>query len=434
MSRADLFGDAGDSTGMTLRGSRFLVFAVAILLLVSGSVVATTSLSLIWTDTTGGDGRDSANAVAQAADSTLLVAGTIETGSGADAFLERRARNGSVIWQRTYGDDGIESVLDVQALPDGGALLLGTRTPPIGDRDAMLWRVDPNGTVRWSQTYGGPGDETAYSIVQTDAGYAFVGFSAAPGSRGIDAWLVGITESGSTRWEQTFDIGRVAAGYDLLTTDHGLVIAGVTTSGGTVLQGGDGWLAAVNPDGSLRWSKRLGGAGGQSLRGVVESENGFTAAGFTTTGDDVASAWVVRTNGEGTLQWNRTYGNSSITVAADIVPTSEGYLLLGEGAPDGDFDLQLRRISASGTPIATRSFGDAGDQGGADLLLLDNRAVAVGVTTASGGSESDGLILSVTAPPGVSTETVEWRSVAGGLTIVYAIALTFVLALASSRP
>jgi hypothetical protein len=59
----------------------------------------------------------------------------------------------------------------------------------------------PFGTVQaatmWSQTYGGPRYDRAYSLVETaDGGYAIAGYTCSYGAGVADVWLVKTNEFG----------------------------------------------------------------------------------------------------------------------------------------------------------------------------------------------------------------------------------------------
>lgn len=373
---------------------------LCLLLLTGGSVMAASDspLDVAWTWTTGGDGRDSGGTIAVTPEGDLLLAGTTGSEVGSQAFLQRRDPDGSIEWTRRYGGVGVHRGLDVLALEDGGAILLESVQTSAGDNDAVLRRVDSSGTVVWEQQYGTDADEFPWRLVRADEGYAFAGYAAGTDSA-LVAWFVRVGPTGEQRWVRTYDSGRVTAVYDLISTDDGFVLAGVATNGRTILEGGDGWLTSVRPDGSVRWMQRYGGTAGDSLQSVVEVPGGFALAGFTTSyGSGASSAWLVRTDDQGDLRWNRTYGSGQVTVASDLVRTQEGFLLVGEGAPDGDFDIQFRRVSRSGTLLDTRSVGGDGEEGAGELTLVNGKAVATGTTSTDTGEERDIFVVAVDAP------------------------------------
>lgn len=405
------------------RPAQLAVVGLLCISLGAGTAIAATGvpLEVAWTWTTGGPDRDAGSAVAATPDGDLLLAGTMTSReSDTDAFLQRRSPDGTIEWTHTYGGEGPQSALDVLPTESGGAILLADDVAPDGDRDVVVRRINPDGAVRWEHRYGSEGhDETAYEIAEAGEGYAFAGFSAATDAS-LAAWLVRIGPDGQQRWERTYDPGRISTAYDLVPTSSGFLLAGVTTDGQTVLQGGDGWLAKVGRDGTLRWSQRYGGSGGESLKAVVELPDGYALAGFTTSyGNGTASAWLVRTDREGTERWNRSYGQSQVSVAADLVRTEEGFLLLGEGAPDGDFDVQFRRVSETGTQLAVRSIGGDGEEGAGDLTIVNGTAIGTGASTTGTGTHPDAFVVGVIAPRPVSVGTIP----IGGIVLAVCLAV-----------
>ena len=54
------------------------------------------------------------------------------------------------------------------------------------------------------KSYGGKGDEFAYSVVELSNGFALVGFTSSFGAGNDDMWLVKTNNEGSINWNQTY--------------------------------------------------------------------------------------------------------------------------------------------------------------------------------------------------------------------------------------
>lgn len=411
------------------------VAVIFFLIVTGGSAMAETGspLEVAWTWTTGGEGRDTGGTIAVTPDGDILLAGTTTDEGGTQAFLQRRDSDGTIEWTRRYGGDRAHRGVDVLALKDGGAILLESTRTSEGNNDALLRRVDASGAVVWTQQYGTEAGEFPWRIVRAGDGYAFAGYAAGT-ENALVAWLVRVGPSGEQQWVRTYDAGSVTAVYDLIATDDGFVLAGVTTNGRTVLAAGDGWLTSVRSDGSVRWMQRYGGTAGDSLQSVIEVPGGFALAGFTTSyGSGASSAWLVRTDTKGKIRWNRTYGSAHVTVASDLVRTEEGFLVLGEGAPDGDFDIQFRRISTSGGLLDTRAVGGDGEEGAGDLILFDGKALATGTTSTDTGAGRDIFVVAVKAPAPVQTLDGAIRLIAMGVVVAVIGVATLLLRHRSDR-
>jgi len=139
------------------------------------------------------------------------------------------------MWQQTYGGTEDDGALSLVQTTDGGYALAGD-TESFGDLWADFWLVktDGSGNMEWNQTYGEPGEEYAYSLVQTsDGGYALAGITESLGAGDYDFWLVKTDGSGNMEWNQTYGGTERDGALSLVqTTDGGYALAGVTESFG----------------------------------------------------------------------------------------------------------------------------------------------------------------------------------------------------------
>lgn len=132
--------------------------------------------------------------------------------NSSDCWLTKIDASGNLQWNRTYGgvsqDDYANSLVTT---PEGGYAIVGTRNftfySPIGypeketyAGDAWLIRTDGFGNMLWNRTYGGDGIDRAYSLIPTsDYGYAIAcakGLGGPPASYNSDVWLIKTDEFG----------------------------------------------------------------------------------------------------------------------------------------------------------------------------------------------------------------------------------------------
>ena len=203
------------------------------------------------------------------------------------------AASSALAWNKTYGGTGSDFALALFQIVDGGYALAGSTTSfGAGSYDFWLVRTDVLGNMLWNRTYGGAGEDRAYSLVQTvDGGYA----------------LAGCTYS--------YDIGN-----------------------------GDFWLVRTDAFGNHLWNKTHGGAGEDWPYALIETTNEeYALAGVTNSfGAGSSDFWLVKTDAFGNHLWNRTYGGTGEDYAGSLVQTSDaGYALAGGtksfGAGSDDF-------------------------------------------------------------------------------------------------
>ena len=79
------------------------------------------------------------------------------------------------IWTRTYGGESNDEAFKVIETSDGFFVLAGyTESFGAGGSDVYLLKLDSNGDDIWIKTYGGEGNDAAYSVMETSDGYYVV--------------------------------------------------------------------------------------------------------------------------------------------------------------------------------------------------------------------------------------------------------------------
>jgi hypothetical protein len=142
-----------------------------------------------------------------------------------------------------------DSAYSVVQTNDGGYALVGsTSSFGAGNNDFWLVKVDGSGKMQWNKTYGGLGDDRAYSMIQTkDGGYALAGYTHSSGAGKDDFWLIKVDPLGKTQWSRTYGGNETDDAYSVVQTrDGGYALAGVSTSfgagSGLILDDGDFYL------------------------------------------------------------------------------------------------------------------------------------------------------------------------------------------------
>ncbi len=119
-------------------------------------------------------------------DNSLIIGGTYIGGATAsnNPFLLKTDLNGNLLWFKRYGTNGIESINDMAPTSDGGAIVTGNIYLNQDENvNALLFRVDANGTLVWQKSTGnnefnGAGYDDAYDICHlTEHTYAVTGMA-----------------------------------------------------------------------------------------------------------------------------------------------------------------------------------------------------------------------------------------------------------------
>jgi|GEM_PF-2530357 len=101
-------------------------------------------------------------------------------------------------WAIAYGGGSVDEARSIQQTSDGGYIVAGwTDSFGVGGKDIWILKLDEEGNIEWQKTYGGSGNESAYSIQQTsDDGYIVAGYTESFGAGECDFWVLKLNENG----------------------------------------------------------------------------------------------------------------------------------------------------------------------------------------------------------------------------------------------
>jgi hypothetical protein len=111
-----------------------------------------------WNQTYGRTGYDVVYSLVATSDGGYALSGYTDPYSAeyADFWLVKTDAYGNMMWNQTYGGAGIDSARSLVATSDGGFALAGsTDSFGAGDADFWLVKTDAYGNMKWNHTYGG---------------------------------------------------------------------------------------------------------------------------------------------------------------------------------------------------------------------------------------------------------------------------------------
>jgi hypothetical protein len=362
-----------------------------------------------WTQIYGQSGDNEIYSVVQTSDGGYALGGfTNSSGAGGyDFWLVKTDVNGSIIWSQTYGGAGDDYAHSVIQTSDGGYALAGsTNSFGPGEINAYLVKTNANGNIVWNQTYGGRATNEAAAMIQTrDGGYAMAGYTDSYGAGGEDFWLIKTDQNGNMLWNKTYGgPGDDEASSVIQTSDGGYAIAGYTSSYGSALF--SFWLVKTDSLGDPQWNQTYayGAAGDNEASSVIQtSDGGYAVAGITNdTSSDTYYFWLVKTDQNGTTMWSQTYGDSTgDQFAQAVVQTGDGgYGLAGltDSYGAGNFDFWLVKTDVSGNMQWNKTYGGSGDDEAYALIITSDGGFALaGLTSSFGAAIYDGWFVKTDA-------------------------------------
>jgi len=283
--------------------------------------------------TFGGSGYDYASSVKQTTDGGYIVAGyTGSFGAGSsDVYILKLNPDGSLAWQKTFGGSDYDVAHSIQQTTDGGYIVAGY-TNSFGYYDAYILKLNSDGSLAWQKTFGGTGYDEAYSIQQTtDGGYIVAGKTYPFRAGDYDIYILKLNSDGSLVWSKTFGGSNNDEAYSIQqTTDGGYIVAGKTYTFGAVWS--DAYVLKLDSDGSLEWQKTFGGSGNDWAYSIQQTtDGGYIVAGLTGSFGAVwYDAYVLKLDSDGSLSWQQMFGEDGYDAAYSIQQTTDGgYIVAG---------------------------------------------------------------------------------------------------------
>jgi len=266
------------------------------------------------------------------------------------------ASNGGLAWAKTFGGPGYDYGYSIVQTADGGYAVAGaTSSYGAGAYDCLVLKLASDGGLAWAKTFGGAGlaGDGAYSIVQTtDGGYAVAGYTDSYGAGSSDFLVLKLASDGSLTWAKTFGGAGSEFAYSIVqTTDGGYAVAGYTSSFGA--GGWDLLVIKLDPDGSLKWAKTFGGANSDYGYLVTQTaDGGYAVAGSTLSfGAGAYDALILKLSSDGSLVWAKTFGGASNDEVRSITRTTDGgYAVAGYTSSfgAGGSDILVLRLASDG--------------------------------------------------------------------------------------
>lgn len=299
-------------------------FALFAWLLVAQVVYAQPS----FRKTIGGPGADLARAVIQLPDGGYLVAGStqlIPSGQD-DALLIRLNAQGDVLWQHSYGSDvGNEVFTDCCIGNDGGFLCLGQTTSyGAGGLDVWFVKVDDNGAIQWSNTYGSAtNDQSSYLVPVPPDRYVTAANTTNGSGTQFDAFALSINNTGVKQWSRSYSNG----------TDN-LTILWADPASATIWAGGiqfntlgsfDGLLMSIHASTGVPIQARTYGLGSLYFNFPTPDGDLFAADGSALPGSSERWAWAIKVDPlTGTPKWSYLYGIPGQNYRSRAIPALDG--------------------------------------------------------------------------------------------------------------
>lgn len=198
--------------------------------------------------------------------------------------------------------------------------------------DFLLAKISTGGELLWVKSYGGPDDDNGKSIAKDSldnvylTGYSFSSSGDVPENKGsTDLWVLKVNTDGEIIWSKTFGGSETDIGYSVSVLENLIFLVGTSFSNNFDVSGNhgfqDGWVLKINQDGDLLTQKCFGGSNFEIfddiyainsstilLTGASGSINGDLTEHFGAIG--YADWWAVKVDTNLNLVFQKSLGGS----------------------------------------------------------------------------------------------------------------------------
>lgn len=242
---------------------------------------------------------------------------------------------GDTIWTRTIAAASFNLGLDVRLTNDGGYVISGRTLTGTFEGDILLIKIDATGNVMWTKLYGGAGQDFGWAVEPTnDGGYIVTGVNYNNSSNGSIV-LIKTDALGDTLWTKTYGgVGEEVAFSVKQTYDGGYVVYGYTTS---ITPAWNNFIMKTDSYGNILWNKTImHNATSNPCYLNLTSDGGFIVTGCRYDTTNYQSIYLIKTDSVGNLDWYKTYNTPGIDKAGYVRQTLDGgYIVAGEYGTHG---------------------------------------------------------------------------------------------------
>ncbi|MGC8721515.1 MAG: hypothetical protein ACP5SB_02940 [Caldisericaceae bacterium] len=304
---------------------------------------------------------DEGYGVVQTPDKGYIVTGVTSGDQNGTFLVMRLTPKGSVIWAKQFGKSEGEPTCLIKT-NDNCYLIAGETYSRKSDRNLFLVKIDLDGNMKWSKSYGRiktewfdfagldesklTSDLLLGSISQTiDGGFVLSGgfwwYGGPQDYMGsLDVFypiIIKIDKDGEIEWVKAFEGNSVDLfDYTSQTVDSGFLTVKM------MLNYHDLFVMKLSPNGKVEWSKILEG-GIASSCAPTEDGGAIVCGSYEKQGLKNSSAsLLIRINKDGEVLWAKTYAhNTKIGFIKSIIKTADGnFVILGTTSKDRLFVLK----------------------------------------------------------------------------------------------
>jgi len=301
-------------------------------------------------------------------------------------------------FQKTYSGAFAEAPAGIQTTRDGGFILMGQALVSIPDsapaqNGIRLIRLDEDGSLRWTNCYGGEQDDFGHAVMQTpDGGFLVAGQTMSLEKKRAFGYLLKTDELGRKVWSKAYTALDGAFHSLTYTHDGNYLVLGYSNQ----------QLFAIKVDirGNHLWTQTYE-MDEVMDKPLVKACTADGSDGFVIAGTSAGAFFVLRITTEGKPMWLQTYSNElgmQMECTGVVENRDGGFLVSGtvyrqSGKRNGK--ICAIRLDDLGNLLWANVYGGSGNDEAFSLSQAGNNGYLIGGTTDSDGGNSQLFALKI---------------------------------------
>ncbi len=286
----------------------------------------------LWQSLMGEELDEVGQTIVKGSDGNYVIAGSVgnDEPHSKDIYLSGLDVNGNPVWSNSFGGPRTDVASQIKSLPDEGYLLVGSSdSQGEEDMDVYLAKVDMMGIPIWQMHYGGAGNQVGMAVEVQDDGFVIAGYRESFGNGGNDIYVLKTDTQGSLRWSQPFGGDKDDIAYAIRAEGGGYVIAGSTESEGA--GGKDAFLLRIDDQGFQEWFRSYGGVDDEVAYSILPGnrESLYLVGSTSSFGAGGKDVYLVKADGDGRQQFFRAFGGHDDDEGRSIVASGDEFIISG---------------------------------------------------------------------------------------------------------
>lgn len=326
---------------------------------------------------------------------------------GKNFYIIKIDADGQLIWEETFGGSNSEIAYAITDTDDGGYIIIGDTDSEDGQVENIqgktdIWaiKINEDGELLWSKTFGGFNYDRATSIAKTQdknfviGGYSNTTYITANTGVSMDFWVLKINTNGEIIWQKSMGTIQDDITKSIYpTADGGCVVAGMTQD--------QVYMVKMQEDGDILWEKTFDGNRNNVAKILQTNAGGFLLAGHSTPTNSTGSLsyWVIKTDENAEIIWEKRFGGSKTDIATTIIENPDNEIFIAGLSYSSDIqvsesfgytDYWIVKLNPEGQIIWEKSYGyDVSFENPKAMKpTFDGGLIIAGTTTMSNNSYS----------------------------------------------